>query len=184
MMGRKMAIKLLLATAAMVLSTASAYADFFYKLVGYQCDKKANAVVLTYTRVGDEANRKAVKNKASQQWDPWKLIVKTKDGNFIRSTRIIERQCELDDGTYDVRIGPLPGNGNLQGMCGAFMTAWAEVRRDSKIILPRHAFEHGDCHVTEPVTTKIIIEAGDREPIIHKVPWDDFHKIGAGKKEL
>lgn len=49
-----------------------------------------------------------------------------------------------------------PGSGNLQGMCGGFITAWAEVKRGAEVVLPRQTFEHGDCHMAEPVTTKIV----------------------------
>ena len=170
-------MKSLLAIAAIVLSTTSAHADFFYKLVGYECDEKANAVILTYVGALNEAGKKMMKDKGPQQWDPWSLIVKDKKNrNYIGSHKTVNSQCKLSDGIYEITIGPLPGNSNLQGKCGGFMSAWAEVRRGSDIILPRHMFEFGDCHVAEPVTTEIIIEAGGKEPVIQKVPWDEFYK--------
>ena len=169
-------MKSLLVIAAIVLSTTSAHADFFYKLVGYECDEKANAVILTYVGALNEAGKKMMKNKGPQQWDPWSLIDKMKDNNHIGSLKTVHGQCKLTDGVYEITIGALPGNSNLQGICGGFMSAWAEVRRGSEIVLPRHAFEFGDCHVAQPVTTKIIIEAGGKEPVIKKVPWDDFYK--------
>jgi len=173
----------LLAVTMIVLSAASARADFFYKLVGYQCDKKAKAVILTYTGALNEAGRKLMKNKGPTQWDPWKLIVKSKDGNLIQSYKDIRKQCELEDGTYDVTIGPLPGNANLQGMCGAFITAWAEVRRGAELVLPRHSFEYGDCHSPQPVTTKIVIRAGNKELVVQKIPWEEFYKAEADEEE-
>ncbi len=170
-------MKSLIVLAAIILSTASAHADFFYKLVGYECDEKANAVILRYVGARDEAGKTMMKNKGPQQWDPWSLIVKDKkNSSYIASHKTIHGQCQLSDGIYEITIGPLPGNANLQGMCGGFMSAWAEVRRGSEIVLPRHAFEFGDCHVAQPVTTKIIIEGGGKEPVIKEVPWDDFYK--------
>jgi hypothetical protein len=170
-------MKYLLVIAAIVLSTTSAHADFFYKLVGYECDENANAVILTYDGALNEDGKKMMKNKSPRQWDPWSLIVKDKKNrNYIGSLKTVYGQCKLSDGIYEITIGALPGNGNLQGKCGGFMSAWAEVRRDSEIALPRHAFEYGDCHVAQPITMKIIIEAGSKEPVIKKVSWDDFYK--------
>jgi len=170
-------MKYLLVIAAIILSTTSAQADFFYKLVGYECDEKANAVILTYAGALNEAGKKMMKIKSPRQWDPWSLIVKDKKNrNYIGSLETVYGQCKLSDGIYEITIGALPGNGNLQGKCGGFMSAWAEVRRDSEIVLPRHAFEYVDCHVAQPITTKIIIEADGKEPVIKKVSWDDFYK--------
>jgi len=170
-------MKWLTAIAMIILLTSTAYADFFYKLVGCECDEKANAVILTYKGGLNEAGKKMMKDKGPQQWDPWSLIVKDKKNkNYIDSYKTVTSQCKLSDGIYEITIGPLPGNANLQGMCGGFMSAWAEVRRGSEIVLPRHMFEFGDCHVAEPVTTEIIIEAGGKEPVIKKIPWDEFHK--------
>ena len=170
-------MKLMLVTAIIVLSTTAAYADFFYKLVGYECNKEANAVILTYTGAQNEAGKQMVRKKGLRQWNPWSLITKDKKNrNYIGQCKTVHGQCKLSDGIYKISIGALPGNANLQGKCGGFMSAWAEVRRDDEVVLPRHEFEFGDCHVAQPVTTKIVIEAGGKEPVIKKVPWDDFYR--------
>ena len=168
-------MKGVLVIAAILVSTSTAYADFFYKLVGYECDRDANAVILSYVGAHNEAGKKMMKNKGPRQWDPWSFIEKKK-GSYIDSLKTVHGQCELTDGAYEITIGALPGNANLQGICGGFMSAWAEVRRGSETVLPRHAFEFGDCHSPQPVTTKIVIEAGGKEPVIQKVPWDDFYR--------
>lgn len=167
---------LALAVILILLSAAPARADFVYKLVGYECDAKAGAIVLTYSGALNEAGKKMMKQKGPRQWDPWSLIVKTKDGNAVLSQKTVHGQCQLPDGIYDITIGPEPGNANLQGMCGGFITAWAEVKRGAEIILRRQTFEYGDCHAAEPVTTKIVIEAGGKKPVVTKVPFDEFVK--------
>lgn len=169
-------MKWALAIVIIVLSTTSVYADFFYKLVGYECDQKENVVILNYVGAPNEAGKKMMKNKGPRQWDPWALVDKMKDRNHIGTLKTVHGQCELEDGIYDITIGALPGNSNLQGKCGAFMSAWAEVRRNSEIVLPRHEFEFGDCHITQPITVKIIVEAGGKAPVVMRVPWDDFYK--------
>lgn len=177
MMGRKIVTATLLLAAIAVLWAATARADFFYKLVGYECDEKADAVILTYKGGLNEAGKAMMKAKGPREWDPWKLIIRDKKNrNLIASHKTVGGQCRLSDGVYDVAIAPLPGNANLQGKCGGFMSAWAEVKRDGKTVLPRHEFEFGDCHMAEPVTTRITIQAGDKEPVIEKVPWDDFYE--------
>ncbi len=112
-------MRLLVPIVVILLSTTTAHADFFYKLVGYECDEKANAVILTYTGARNGAGKKMMKNKGPQQWDPWSLIVKDKKNrNYIGSHKTVNSQCKLSDGIYEITIGPLPGNANLQGMCG------------------------------------------------------------------
>jgi len=170
-------MKSLLIIGTLMLSTASVHAEFLAKLVGYQCDEKANTVIITYVYARNEAGKKLMKEKGPRQWDPWSLIEKTEDENFIRSLKTVHGQCRLEDGMYEITLGALPGNGNLQGMCGAHMSAWAEVRRGSDVVLPRHALESGDCHDTSvPVTVKITIKAGGNKPVIETVPWKDFYK--------
>jgi hypothetical protein len=170
-------MKYLIVIAAIVLLTTPAHADFFYKLVGYECDAKADAIILTYVGAHNEAGKKMMKKKGPRQRDPWSLVVKDKKNrDYIGSHKTVHGQCKLSDGIYRITIGPLPGNASLQGKCGGFMSAWAEVRRDSEKVLPRHEFEFGDCHVAQPVTTKITIEAGGKNPVIDKVSWDDFYK--------
>jgi hypothetical protein len=167
-------VKKTLVVAIILLSAATARADFFYKLVGYQCDSQEDAVVLTYTGALNEAGKKMMEEKGPQQWDPWSLVVKTEDGNSVLSHKTVHGQCTLQDGVYDITIGPEPGNANLQGMCGGFITVWAEVKRGAEIIWPRQTFESGDCQATEPVMTNIVIRSGDKRPVVTKVPFDEF----------
>jgi hypothetical protein len=61
-------------------------------------------------------------------------------------------------------------------MCGGFITARVEVKRGSETTLPRQTFEFGDCHAAEPVTTKVVIAAGGKAPVVTKVPPEDFVK--------
>lgn len=173
-------MKRILIIVLLALSVSTAHADFFYKLVGYDCDIKNDAVILSYAGAHNEAGKKMMMKKSPGQWDPWSLVAKNKKKrDFIVSHKTVHGQCRLSDGVYRITIGPLPGNANLQGKCGGFMSAWAEVQRDAEVVLPRHVFEFGDCHVAEPVTTKITIKAGNREPVIDKVPWDDFYKTAS-----
>lgn len=162
--------------AVILLSGPPARADFVHKVVGYQCDPKADALVITYASALNEAGRKMTGQKGPRQWDPWSLVVKTKDGNAVLARKTVHGECRLSDGVYDITIGPEPGNANLQGMCGGFITAWTEVKRGAETILRRQTFEFGDCHAAEPVTTKIVIAGGGKPPVVTKVAFEDFVK--------
>ncbi|MEN6536948.1 MAG: hypothetical protein ABFD89_25060 [Bryobacteraceae bacterium] len=159
---------------AIILSAAPVHADFLYKLVGYECDTKANAVILHYVAGFNEAGKSLKETKGPQEWDPWSLI-KTKN-DWIQSTKTVGGRCELTDGAYDITIGPLPGNANLQGACGGAMSAWAEVKRGTETVLKRHMFESPDCHFSvDPVTVRIVIEPG-KEPAITQISRDEFYQ--------
>lgn len=169
-------MRLLLVLVVILSSAAPASADFVYKLVGYECDAQQGAVVLTYRAALNDAGQKMLEKKGPRQWDPWALITKTEDGNLVRAQQTVHGQCTLPDGIYDITIGPAPGNTNLQGMCGGFITAWAEVRRGGEIVFARQTFEHPDCHAAEPVITKVVIGAGRGKPVVTKVPFEEFVK--------
>lgn len=159
-----------------MLSTSAAYADWFYKLVGYECDSKSNSIIIIYQGAYNEDGVVMIKNKSSQQWDPDELIESMKDQDHIGSLKTIKRKCKLKDGIYTISIGPVPGNSNIQGQCGAWITAWAEVKRGSKVVLPRYTFEAWCDDTQTPVTTAITIKAGNNRPIIKTIPWDEFYK--------
>ena len=161
---------------SILLSTSVAYADTFYKLVGYECNYKTGTITISYKGAYNEAGEFMLSNKSSQQWDPEELIATMKDVDHIGSLKTIKRQCKLKDGLYTISIGPAPGNTNIQGQCGAWITAWAEVRRGSKVVLPRYYFEAWCDDTQTPVTTSITIKAGNSKPIIKKIPWDEFYK--------
>jgi hypothetical protein len=165
-----------LVLAAILLSAAPARADFVYKLAGYRCDPQADAVVLTYMGARNQEGKRLMKQKGPGQWDPWSLLTKSKDGNSIVSQKTVQGQCRLRDGLYEITIGPAPGNANLQGMCGGFITAWAEVRRGAETVWRRQTFESGDCHAAAPVTTKVVLHSGGKPPVVTKVPFEDFIK--------
>jgi hypothetical protein len=166
-------MKSLLAT-AIVLSALPAHADFLHKLVGYECDTKANAVILQYAAGFNEAGKRLMETKGPREWDPWSLI-KTKN-NHIQSMKTVGGTCGLTDGVYNITIGALPGNSNLQGMCGGTVSAWAEVKRGSVTVLKRHMFESPDCHTADnPVTVRIVIEPG-KEPAITQISRDEFYQ--------
>ena len=172
-------MRTLVGSVAIVFLAAPVCGDSLYKLVGYECDSKTNRVILSYAGGFNEAGKMMKAKKGPRQWDPWSLIEKTK-GDRIQSLKTVGGQCALADGSYEIRIGALPGNANLQGMCGGFMSAWAEVKRGAETALPRTPFESPDCHNPETgVTVEIVIEAG-REPVFTRISREEFYQRAGG----
>jgi hypothetical protein len=89
-----------------------------------------------------------------------------KDDDHIGALTTIRRNCKLSDGVYTIKLGPEPGNMNIQGHCGAWMSAWAEVRKGKQILYPRTDFENGvGCYYEDGViTTRIEISPHTRQP--------------------
>lgn len=156
-------------------SSTCAYADAFYVLVGYICDKKNDQLLLTYDGAYNEAGEEMVASKRPTQWDPWRLVI-AKDDDHIGSLIPIRRICRLSDGIYQVTILPSPGNFNVQGRCGAWMTASAEVKKARKLVHRVHRFE-SDCHdMDTPITTRVTIKPIVEKPEVTTVSWEEFYK--------
>ena len=109
--------------------------------------------------------------KSSTQWDPWELT-EPGDEDHIKTTRTVTASCRLSRGTYYIRLGPIPGNFYLQGRCGAWISAWAEVRLNKKIIYPRTNFESGvGCYYEDgEITTRVEIAPGRSKHAITTYP--------------
>jgi len=156
--------------------SVSAHADSFYRLVGYDCDQKSDRLVISYKGAYNEAGQSMLEEKLSTEWAPESLIASMKDDDHIGELKIIKATCKLKHFTYQLRIGPTPGNFNIQGKCGAVVTAWVEVLKGGKVVLPRYELE-GACHTSEvPVTTEIVFFPRLAKPRFKKVSQEDFIK--------
>ena len=160
---------------AFLLFTGTASADAFYKLVGYRCDKTADKLVLTYDAAANSDGEEMFRNKSAHQWDPWGLI-EMKDEDHVAKLQTIKRSCKLSDGTYLISLGPIPGNMNIQRRCGAWISAWAEVRRRGQIIYPRSNFERGvGCFVADgEIVTRVEIRPGETIPRVEVHPAEQL----------
>jgi hypothetical protein len=123
-------------------ATASVSADAFYKLVGYDCNRRSDRLVVTYDAAANSEGEAMMSKQTKYQWDPYRLVTMG-DDDHIKVVKVIKRTCKLSDGRYSISLGPVPGNFSIQGMCGAWMSAWAEVRKGNRVIYSRADFERG-----------------------------------------
>ena len=164
-----------LATVLLLITSLSAYADSFYVLVGYVCDNKQDQLIVTYDGAYNEEGEAMVANKRDTQWDPWNLVT-AKDDDHIGSLKTVKRKCRLSDGTYSIAITPSPGNFNVQGRCGAWMTASAIVRKGNRTVHAVPRFEN-DCHDSDsPIITRVTIKPRTATAEVSTVRWNDFYK--------
>jgi hypothetical protein len=165
-----------LASIALLTSFHTANADTFDTLVGYNCDQKTDSLIVTYRGAYNDEGASLVLQKKPTEWSPGNLIASMKDDNHIGKLRTIKATCKLRHSVYHLRIGPTPGNFNIMGSCGASISAWVEVRRGKKIVLPHYELE-GNCHDTEaPITTEIAFSGSSAHPIFKKVLPAEFLK--------
>jgi len=161
---------------AVLLFARSASADVFYKLVGYQCDRENDRIVISYRGAYNEDGEAMVQSKGPDEWQPESLIKSMRDRDHIGELETIHRTCKLKDGVYTVSLGTSPGNFNIQGRCGAHFSAWVEIMRDQQKVVPHLELE-ADCHdVTAPVITQVVVEAGGKEPSRVETPYDEFYR--------
>lgn len=148
----------------LTLSSAYSWADSTTTLVGYECDRKRDQLLLTYGRTAT----------GSPQWDP-STLVKMKDDDHIGATTSIERKCRLSDGTYSIRLFPAPGNYNVQGQCGGWIAAGAEVKKGTQLIYRINSFQ--TCYPSfGPITTRVLILPQGQPPQTTEVSYDDFYQ--------
>ena len=167
--------RLLLLFALLVCSMPSR-ADSFYTLVGFACDKSMGRLTIHYRGAYNDDGAAMVQQKSNNEWEPGELIASMKDDDHIGSLRTIQRSCKIGRAVYAISIGPTPGNWNIQGRCGASISAWVEVRRNGKVVLPHYELE-GDCHdLDTPVTTEIGFEGASSEPVFRKVLPAEFSR--------
>jgi hypothetical protein len=114
-------------------------------------------------------------SRTATQWDPWQLTV-AKDDDHIGSIKTVQAKCRLSNGTYGIEIAPSPGNFNVQGRCGAWMTAGAKVTKDKKVVYSIGRFANDCIDMDSPIVTRVFIGPKRTEPVETSVSFDEFYK--------
>lgn len=158
----------------LMMTSLSASADSFYVLAGYVCDKKADELRITYDGAYNEAGNAMMANRRETQWNPWDLIV-AKNETHIDSLKTVTANCRLSNGVYTIEITPSPGNYNILGHCGGWMTAGAKVFKGSKEIYSIGRFEN-DCIGQKPIVTRVSVGPKRKRPVETSVRSEEFYK--------
>jgi hypothetical protein len=154
--------------------SAYAFVDQFYTLVGFECDRQTDRLIVRYRGASDEKGKSMVEQKSQTDWEPGTLIASMKDPDHIGKLSTVKGSCKLRHAVYQLRIGPTPGNFNIQGRCGGAIAAWVEVRRGEELVLPRYELE--GCHDTKaPVTTEIVFSPLPIQPVFKTVLPAEFY---------
>ena len=165
-------MKLILAILFSLISFCSV-ADPAY--VGYVCDSKNDQLIVTYDSAVDTNGQPTLKTHSSTQWNPWDLVI-TNDHDHIGLVKTVTRHCKLSDGTYTISISASPGNFNVQGRCGAWMTASAKVSKGNKVIESIDRFETDCQDTTSPIINRVTITPHAGKAIVTTIPWDEFYQ--------
>lgn len=152
----------------------SANADYFGTIIYYKCDMANDQIIIEYRGGLNETFEKMMENKGPNAWDPWDLVTVDENQQFISKVEKIEKTCDLSDGTYNITIGPEPGNANIQGQLGARMSAWVKISRNGKEIINKTMEELW--HLEIPIISKIVVKAKSLQPIITEIEQEHFYR--------
>ena len=137
-------------------------------VVEYTCDAANGRLVVEY--IGDA---KRIKEKRPDRWNPGDLVrMDPRNPNRIAGVITVRRNCRLADGVYAFAVSGAPNNFNIQGRCGAEISARVAITKNGAKVVDVRL--DGDCHAEDPIVTKITVTAGKKDPEILRTPKDKF----------
>lgn len=152
--------------------SANAESDEFYELIRYECNQQNNTVSVEYVGAYNEDGKTLFANKTENDWNPWDLIVVSKNSH-VEKIKTIRKTCKLTDGMYKISIRPSPCNSNLLGMDGGMMMAGATISKQNNVLISG-SFGACQIHDEEMLTTKISIRSGNKSPIVEHMPAKEY----------
>jgi hypothetical protein len=167
----------ILAMVVLLAGTVATHADESYKFVKYHCNQIDDYIELEYFILWNERGENQSNNLDDNTWVPWSWFI-MKDNDHIGVEFTEERECMLSDGLYLTVVGPLRGNWNIQGECGAWASAWFAVAKSRFDLLIRENFED-HCRSRDRRTTvlrRVRIGGGYDEPYLEFVTPEQFRE--------
>jgi hypothetical protein len=163
-------MKRLLVVLVFLVVAPSAHADWFHTLVGYKCNQATQRLVVYYVGAYNEDGESMVQHKTANEWAPSSLVT-MRDEDHYGESRSVARTCDLKHGSYEIKLGPSPGNANVQGQCGAHVSAWVSIKRNGEIV-GNYTFDE-DCHAKE-VLVRVTIDGSTAAPRLKHVSRNSF----------
>lgn len=160
---------LLLGAALHVTATAAPIPAVDYKapikdgdsLVGMECHWKNQTLEIGLFDSSHPPTRRM------DLWSAWGLVEFNQKTGMLKKSLSVERSCKLGADTYKVRFTGAPGNANIQGRCGGFVSARATVWKNGRTLFDE---ELEECMGEQPAIASVRFTAGSDTPVITRVP--------------
>lgn len=99
-------------------------------------------------------------------WAAWDLVEFDQKTGMLKKTLSVERSCKLGAVTYKVRFTGAPGNANIQGRCGAFVSARATVWKNGRKLFDE---ELEECMGEQPAIATVRFTPASDTPVVTRV---------------
>lgn len=166
----------ILLLAVLSLGAAQSQALQTQRLVGFECDPQNDRLVVTYRATENDLTAVNTRTTNAAEWDPEQLFSAPFEAEASDGSQLVEGVCTLPHGTYQVVIGPVLGDLFVQGECSEAATAWVQVKRGAKVILPRYQFEGGCMDTETPITSRITFTKSKLKGEFTRVSDQEFFK--------
>lgn len=175
-MPRHVIAKLLLLLALSWAQGAIAADETIYPLITYKCIPESDIVKITNSLLKSDEGETYNYSDADGTYSPWDLveIERTSDKSRIVKTSKLTKQCTLSSGEYTFTIEPQLFGRDLNGRCGASISAALTITYDGIDILERTPFENF-CHGNAPVIIRVTTFGKTSEVKITRIPKYKFY---------
>lgn len=175
-MPHSVAARLLLLLALLWAKGAVAVDETIYPLITYKCNPGSDVVIITNSLLKSDVGETYNYSDAEGTYSPWDLveIEHTADKSRIVKTSKLTKQCTLSSGEYTFTIEPQLFGRDLNGRCGASISAALTVTYDGIDILERTPFENF-CHGNAPVIIRVTTFGKTSEVKIKRIPKYKFY---------
>jgi hypothetical protein len=126
-------------------------------LVGIECNHKSQSLEIGIFYAGNPPT------KRMHLWNTSDLVSYDAKTFMVTSIRHVERSCTIGGDRYQVRLDGLPGAMNAMWMCGAAVTAKANVWKNGRLILEQ---ELSKCGVDDSVRLVRFVHGTDLPTLV------------------
>ena len=147
-----------------------------YPLITYKCDPGADTTIITNSLLTTSEGENYAYSDVEGTYSPWNLveIEHSSDKSRIVKTSKLTKTCKLSSGEYTLTIEPQLFGRDLNGRCGASISAALTISYDGVDILERTPFENF-CHGNAPVIIRITTFGQTGEVKIKRIPKYRFY---------
>ncbi|MDH5611725.1 MAG: hypothetical protein OEY66_04610 [Gammaproteobacteria bacterium] len=119
--------------------TPNTFAKDSFPLITYECNTEKDFILVTNTLLKDGKEKTFKYSDADGTYSPWDMV--KIENNKIIDTSLIKKTCKLSSAEYTVVLEPQIFNQNLDGKCGATISAAITIVSNSAAIMDRKPFD-------------------------------------------